>query len=106
MGLLFATHPRYLDHVASPSHPERPQRLEAVLDGAHHGPVADALIPLEPRPATRDELERVHPVEYLDRIQHLAEVEGGGFLDPDTGASAESWEACQLGAGAVLRAAE
>ncbi len=24
VGLLFATHPRYLDHVASPNHPERP----------------------------------------------------------------------------------
>jgi acetoin utilization deacetylase AcuC-like enzyme len=106
VGLLFATHPRYLDHIASRNHPECPQRLEAVLDGARHTPVADALIPLEPRHATRDELERVHPVEYLDQLQHISEVEGGGYLDPDTGACAASWEACLLGAGAVLRAAE
>src|SRR5262245_2356605 len=59
VALLFATHPRYLDHIVSPNHPERPQRLDAVLEGAHRTVVADALVPLEPRPATRAELERV-----------------------------------------------
>ena len=78
VGLLFATHPRYLDHVASPNHPERPARLEAVLQGAHQTPVADALVPIEPRPATRDELERVHPAEYLDELERISEEEGGG----------------------------
>ncbi len=106
VGLLFATHPRYLDHVASPNHPERPARLEAVLQGAHQTPVADALVPLEPRPATRAELERVHPAEYLDELERISEEEGGGWLDPDTGTSEASWEACRLGAGAVLAAAE
>jgi acetoin utilization deacetylase AcuC-like enzyme len=106
VGLLFATHPRYLDHVASPNHPERPARLEAVLRGAHQTPVADALVPIEPRPATRDELERVHPAEYLDELERISEEEGGGWLDPDTGTSEASWEACRLGAGGVLRAAE
>ena len=90
----------------SPNHPERPARLEAVLQGAHQTPVADALVPIEPRPATRDELERVHPAEYLDELERISEQEGGGWLDPDTGTSEASWEACRLGAGAVLRAAE
>ncbi len=92
--------------MASPNHPERPQRLEAVLEGARRSPVADALIPLEPRHATRAELERVHPAAYLDQLRHISEVEGGGYLDPDTGTCAESWDASLLGAGAVLRAAE
>ena len=106
MGLLFATHPRYLEHMATPYHPERPERLGAVLDGAHTTPVADALVPLEPRHATRDELERVHPGDYLDQLQYISEVEGGGYLDPDTAACPATWEACLLGAGGVLRAAE
>jgi len=106
VGLLFATHSRYLDHVASPNHPERPARLEAVLQGAHQTPVADALVPIEPRPATRDELERVHPADYLDELERISEEEGGGWLDPDTGTSEASWDACRLGAGGVLVAAE
>jgi acetoin utilization deacetylase AcuC-like enzyme len=92
--------------VASPNHPERPQRLDAVIEGAHHAAIADALVPLEPRPATRDELERVHRADYLDQLQQICEVHGGGFLDPDTGVSSASWEASLLGAGAVLTAAE
>jgi acetoin utilization deacetylase AcuC-like enzyme len=106
VGLLFVTHPRYLDHIASEHHPERPERLEAVLHGAHQTPVADALVPLEPRHATRDELERVHTVWFLDQLQHICEDEGGGFLDADTGVSADSWDASLLAAGAVLRSAE
>jgi acetoin utilization deacetylase AcuC-like enzyme len=106
VGLLFVTHPRYLEHMATPYHPERPERLGAVLEGAHKTPVADALVPLEPRHATRDELERVHPGDYLDQLQYISEVEGGGYLDPDTAACPATWEACLLGAGGVLRAAE
>jgi acetoin utilization deacetylase AcuC-like enzyme len=106
VALLFATHPRYLDHIVSPNHPERPQRLDAVLEGAHRTVVADALVPLEPRPATREELERVHPAEYLDQLERICEVEGGGFLDPDTGTCPASWEAALLSAGAVLASAD
>jgi acetoin utilization deacetylase AcuC-like enzyme len=106
VGLLFATHSRYLDHVASPNHPERPARLEAVLQGARQTPVADALVPIEPRPATREELERVHPADYLDELERISKEEGGGWLDPDTGTSEASWDACRLGAGGVLVAAE
>ena len=50
-------------------------------------------MPLEPRPATRDELERVHPAAYLDDLERISEEEGGGRLDPDTATSEASWEA-------------
>ena len=33
MTVLFATHAAYLEHLAGPRHPERPERLQAVLDG-------------------------------------------------------------------------
>jgi acetoin utilization deacetylase AcuC-like enzyme len=106
VALLFATHPRYLDHVASPNHPERPQRLAAVIEATHRGEVADAIVPLEPRRARRDELERVHPVDYLDQLERICEIEGGGFLDPDTGVCPDSWDVALLAAGGVLAAAD
>jgi len=103
--VLFATHPAYLDHVAGRDHPERPARLEAVLAGSRDASVADALVPLEPRRATRAELERVHPARYLDTIEALC-GRGGGRLDADTSVSRGSWEAATLAAGAGLAAVE
>jgi acetoin utilization deacetylase AcuC-like enzyme len=105
MALLFATHDRFLDHVASARHPERPERLGAVLLGAQDADLADALIPLTPRPATRAELERVHPATYLDALQRFS-MDGGGFIDADTAANHASWDAAVMASGAVLAAVE
>ena len=101
--MLFSTHAAYLQHLAGPRHPERPERLEAVLMGARRADLVDALVPLEPVAATRADLERVHPTAYLDRIQALCRT-GGGRIDPDTYASAHTWEAATLAAGAGLTA--
>ena len=58
---------------------------------------------LEPRAATRAELERVHTPGYLDELERVCAA-GGGALDPDTAASARSWEAATHAAGAGLEA--
>lgn len=101
--MLFATHSAYLEHLAGPRHPERPERLEAVLAAARHGDVREALVPVEPVAATRADLERVHPGWYLDRIEGISRG-GGGRLDPDTYASPGTWRAAELAAGAGLTA--
>lgn len=103
MTVLFSTHPAYLDHIAGRQHPERPERLQAVIDGSHLAEVADALVPLEPQPAPLALLERVHPAAYLAHIRAVSEA-GGGRLDADTSMSAGSWEAALLAAGAGLTA--
>jgi acetoin utilization deacetylase AcuC-like enzyme len=105
VGILFATHPRFLDHEAGHGHPERPARLEAVLAGARLGGVDDALVPLEPRSATREELQRVHPAGYLDAMERFCRS-GGGRIDADTSANGASWDAATLAAGAGLAAVE
>ena len=101
--VLFATHAAYLEHLAGPRHPERPERLQAVLDGVRLAGIADAIVPLDPAAATRADLERVHPTAYLDRIEGICAA-GGGRLDADTYASAGSWTAATLAAGAGLTA--
>jgi acetoin utilization deacetylase AcuC-like enzyme len=105
VGILFATHSRYLDHEAGHGHPERPARLEAVLTGARYGGVDDALSFVEPRRATRAEMERVHPARYLDAIERLSRA-GGGHIDADTSCNASSWDAAVLAAGAALSVIE
>src|SRR5687768_4749519 len=103
MTILFETHARYLDHIAGRGHPERPERLEAVLIGADQAGLGEALVRVEPRPATREELERVHPAIYLDAVERFCSA-GGGRLDPDTAVVPGSWEAAVLAAGAGLDA--
>jgi len=105
VSVLFATHAAFLDHLTGRGHPERPERLQAVLDGAARVEVAPWLVPVEPRPATANELQRVHPKAHLDMMRDLA-THGGGRLDPDTVASAGSWHAAEMAAGACLSAVE
>lgn len=101
--VLFATHDAYLDHLTGEGHPERPERMAAVLEGALHPDVRDAVTALSPEAATRADLERVHPARHLDHVERLVAA-GGGRLDPDTVASPGSWRAAQLAAGAGLTA--
>ncbi|MDA2967837.1 MAG: histone deacetylase [Actinomycetota bacterium] len=103
MSILFATHEAYLDHLNGPQHQERPERLGAVIDGSREAGVADALIPLVPEPATREQILRVHTSDHVDRIERVVQS-GGGKLDPDTRASVGSWKAAMLAAGAGLTA--
>ena len=105
MSVLLATHAAYLDHLTGRHHPERPARLEAVLAGAQDAALVDALVPIEPRPAPRADLERVHPPWFIDRLEAVS-ADGGGWLDPDTRMSGGSAAAAELAAGAGLTAVE
>ena len=105
MTVLFATHPDCLEHLAGPHHPERPERLHAVWEGVQSAGLGDAVVALDPVPAERADLERVHPVSYLDRIEDICAA-GGGRLDPDTAVVDASWRAARLAAGAGLTAVQ
>jgi acetoin utilization deacetylase AcuC-like enzyme len=103
--VLLVTDPRFLDHDTGKRHPEAPVRLDAVLAGIARSGVDEALVPVEPRPATAEELERVHLPQYLAAIEHFCAA-GGGPLDRDTVVGAESFHAAVLAAGAGLVAVE
>lgn len=105
VAVLFLTHPRYADHDPGRGHPERPARLQAVLDGVRHAGLDEVLVPVTPRPATREDVERVHAGSLFDLIQRSS-TDGGGWLDGDTATSEASFEAALLAAGAGLTAVE
>jgi len=105
MGLLFVTHEAYLDHVTGDRHPERPERLGAVIDATRRTDVSDALIPVVPRAATIDEILRVHAESLVEKAR-VTITSGGGRLDPDTVVSPASWDAALHAAGAGLTAVE
>jgi len=105
VAVLFLTHERYLDHDVGRGHPERPARLQAVLDGIAASGLSDALLPTAPREATPAELERVHRPALVERIAESS-AQGGGWIDGDTATCGASYDAARLAAGAGLAAIE
>ena len=97
------SHERCLEHLAGGRHPERPARLTAVVEGIRAAGLGDALVPVTPREATVDELAAVHDPAHVAAIEAFCAA-GGGRVDPDTSASAGSWDAARLAAGAGLDA--
>jgi len=105
MSTVVTYHPATRLHQAWAGHPERPERITAVLEALR----APALVPLvtwvEAALAERAALERVHPAGYLDALEALAAA-GGGPLDGETYLGSRSWDAVRAAAGAALRAVE
>lgn len=102
MSVALFTHPDMLDHRPGAGHPERPERLQAVLDALD---AAD--LGLDRRAATEariDDLERLHPADHVARILTAAPKEGLNALDADTLLSPGSIRAARLAAGAVIDA--
>jgi acetoin utilization deacetylase AcuC-like enzyme len=87
------------------SHPERPARIGAVMDGVHDLHLGSDLVVLPSRPADLGQLARVHTIEYLGDLRKFCAA-GGGPLDADTYATPDSWDAACLSAGAGLVAIE
>ena len=104
------THPDALRHDTGPGHPERPERVAALLDAlrsdaALRGAVAERT----GRHATDEELLRVHTPEHLDRVRAAvdrAARTGHAFLDSDTVVSAASFDAARAAAGSVCVAVD
>ncbi len=103
--LLLSSSPELDNHETGPSHPERPGRVEAVLEGINRADLSDAVVPLAPRRAGVHELQRVHTVEYLQALEDFCHA-GGGHLDVDTIASPGSWDTALLAAGGALAAVD
>ncbi len=82
-------------------HPERPERLRAVMRGVGDLHLGDDLVTVAPHIASRAELARVHDVAYFDELGAYC-YEGGGDLDADTYATYDSWSVAQYAAGAGL----
>ncbi len=82
-------------------HPEHRGRLDAALAGIHESGLDDATEWRLPDLVSVDDLLTVHDPSYVTAIEAFCAA-GGGNLDPDTIATAGSWETARRTAGAVL----
>lgn len=102
--LLVAACPELDRHDTGTGHPERAARVVAALAGLSDAGLDDAIVPVEPRRATRQELITVHDPSYLDALERQCRVEQA--LDPDTVVSPGSWETALHAVGGVLACVE
>src|SRR5688572_5638014 len=103
MTVALYTHPDMLDHRPGERHPERPERLKAVIDVLDDASDLD-LAPNDAPLAEAADLLRVHDRAYLDAMLALDPGAGRIELDPDTYVSAGSLIAARRAAGAVVQA--
>jgi acetoin utilization deacetylase AcuC-like enzyme len=90
-----------LDEHRSPDpHPERPERLVAARRAARSVAARAGSLEISPRPASDDELGRVHTARYLESLGRAA----GSFvqLDEDTYSAPRSVEAARSAAGGAV----
>ena len=103
MSLAVVTHPACLEHDTGPGHPERIERLRAVLDAIEAARLPGLIREDAPR-ASADQLAAVHRREQVEALLAIEVPEGEhGALDGDTIVSHGSIEAAQRAAGAVIR---
>ncbi len=105
MSTILISHPACVEHDMGPMHPESPARLKAVLEAL----TADEFRALDRREAPAaeiDQIARVHPRAYVERL--LAAIPKSGLLqlDPDTAVCPRSGEAALRAAGAVCAAVD
>ncbi|WP_158046137.1 histone deacetylase family protein [Skermanella pratensis] len=99
------SHPSCIDHDTGIGHPECPERLKAVLAALE----GEAFHFLDRRIAPRAEIEqlaRVHPISYIERVLAAIPAEGHVELDNDTVLCPSSGEAALRAAGAVCAAVD
>ncbi len=95
----------FLKHVMAPGHPEKPERLDAIVAQLKRE-LWPKLVHIEPSPIELKWVETVHDRRYIDAVKRVSEA-GGGLLDQgDTRACEHTYRVAMLAAGGALRAVD
>jgi len=100
--------PKYLSHKTGPHHPESPSRLRVIMRELNKSGILtnERCSLVEPEIASINDLELIHDIDHIQRIQQFCSC-GGGLLDVrDTVVSPESYEVALLAAGGTMKAAD
>jgi acetoin utilization deacetylase AcuC-like enzyme len=103
VSLTLFTSPIFADHLTPPGHPDRVERFEVMQVVAAEFRQRGVAVET-PRPATDDEIARIHERDYITLIRETAGR--ATALDPDTFTSPHTWEAACLAAGAAIGAVD
>jgi len=98
--------PIYKKHVPHLSHPERPQRLDAIMEALAAPELAALLVAVQPRPATEAEIRLCHSADYVRQAKRDIQSGAETLSTGDTDVCRDSLEAALLAAGGVLAAVD
>jgi len=102
----FITHRDCHLHDMGSFHPESPARLAAINDHLIAQGLDHYLAHYEAPLATFEQLLRVHPASYLERLKRNSPTLGIFHLDPDTAMNPHTWQAALRSAGAGVMAVD
>ncbi len=105
MATLIYTHQSALEHVTPPGHPERVDRMKAILK-VLASPYFKGLPILEAPRGKMEDILRAHTEEHYRRVTSLSIEEDFEYLDPDTVMSPGSLEAALRAVGAATSAVD
>jgi acetoin utilization deacetylase AcuC-like enzyme len=101
-SLSIITHTVYFEHDTGPGHPERPDRIAAILEKINTKSSLSNLEIIEPNKAGVDDIVGVHSEHYFHSVSE-AILNGERVLDSgDTIASEKSLDAALFAAGAMI----
>jgi acetoin utilization deacetylase AcuC-like enzyme len=96
---------RFLSHDTGAFHPEKPGRLNAIVQALQGMDWADRLAWQVPTPVVERSplgwIEQAHDPDYVRRLNQVA-AKGGGAIDADTPVSADSYDVALLAVNAWL----
>lgn len=93
-------------HQPGRRHPERPERLDAVIAEIEAAGLDDGTVNIERRTATEDDIALCHQREYIGTAKHDIQAGGRMLSTGDTNVSAESWDVALYAAGSLLNAVD
>lgn len=101
---LLLTDPLFVRHETG-AHPERPMRLHRIWAKLEEEGLIAQCRRLEFHPLTPEKVAEVHDWNVVERAREVS-ASGGGYLDPDTPLSAESYHVALAAAGAAAAAVD
>ena len=102
---IYYSHAACLDHDMGEGHPESPARL-AALQSAFEAIEFNQLDRREPPEATLEQVELMHPGDYVENILASVPISGMTQIDPDTRLCPGSGQAVLRAAGAACAAVD
>ncbi len=100
----FLYDPVFLEHQTGRGHPERPQRLTAIMERIECNGTLDRCLRLEVPDVSRKALLRVHEEAYIDHIAGMSSTGDIFSEDADTVGGPDTYRAAIKAAGAAQRA--
>ncbi|MGQ9788265.1 MAG: histone deacetylase family protein [Candidatus Hadarchaeaceae archaeon] len=95
---------KYLEHNPGLGHPERPERLKAIVNGLKRFNLWDTpeIKVIAPSPAKKEDIKLVHDPEYVSLLEKLSASERP--IDVDTPTKKNTFELALLAAGGAIDA--